>query len=270
MADKAAREPAQALPPRPAVACQDAARAAEIAWAAVGNGEGGRAGVVGDSGVGKTVLLKFLVAEWLRRAPGAALVVDDKGPRQRFPGEPRQDVDDLGRRPLPDGARVVVFRGELVRGRGVDVQAVAHLAWRNATVRHRKTLLVVDEVEKAASYGMWKPAPRDPDGRPGVIYMREGFARGREVGLSMLWGAQTAQQAPVDCFDLSSTIAAFKSDGAALALLKRRRYLNGIDESVISSLPGELSPPGERGKFVLLVRGQPWNGAFYRVSPRLA
>jgi hypothetical protein len=52
--------------------------------------------------------------------------------------------------------------------------------------------------------------------------------------------------------------------GNPLRLLKERGYLEGGVGDVIPSLPGDELPRNQRGYFVLLLRGRPWNQRIYR------
>jgi hypothetical protein len=56
--------------------------------------------------------------------------------------------------------------------------------------------------------------------------------------------------------------------GNPIRLLKARGYLepSGTVENVIPSLPGDELPPEQRGYFVLLRRGRPWDQRIYRFA----
>jgi hypothetical protein len=47
-------------------------------------------------------------------------------------------------------------------------------------------------------------------------------------------------------------------------VLQRRRYLEGGAGDVLPTLPSREAPPSERGAFLLLRRGLPWDGRIYR------
>jgi hypothetical protein len=85
---------------------------------------------------------------------------------------------------------------------------------------------------------------------------------------SSLWGTQETEAVPRQAFNQSNVILCFRLVGNPVRLLKRRDYLRGGVEKVIPGLPGEPLPPSERGKFVLLRRGQDWDGKFYRFEHR--
>ena len=62
-------------------------------------------------------------------------------------------------------------------------------------------------------------------------------------------------------------LAVFALEAVAMLaawLLRRRDYLGGDVERVIPALPGDDLPPEQRGEFVLLRRGRPWDGRIYK------
>lgn len=257
MASGKASEKAAPVQRRPPGALTPGAEAAAEAWAPLAFGEGARVGVLGDSGAGKSTAERALIDEWLRRSPGVAIVIDDKGPKQRFEGQARRDITDLKRHPIDkDGRRVIVLRGDAFDGYKVDREEVAAFSWK--IIGRRQTCLVVhDELKEAASGGQWKS---------GSLWLPRSFSQGREVGLSQLWGTQDTQEVPAEAFNQSSSLLCFKIAGNGLRLLRARDYISdGVDE-VILSLPGDDVPPAERGAFVLLRRGKPWNGKVYRFA----
>lgn len=230
-------------------------RAAAVALAPLASGEAPRIGVLGDSGTGKTHANAKVVTAYLRASPGIVLVVDDKELRARFAGQERRDVDELSSRP-PDGAglRVLVFRGCPREAVEVDPETVAALAWR-LVGRGQTVLVVYDELDKAAAYGQWKR---------GVVKIPKSFGQGRAVGIASLWGTQSPQAVPREAFEQSSCIMCFRLAGRGLALLGERDYLEGVPPGLIESFPGDEVPPAQRGDFVLLRRGRPWDGLIYR------
>jgi hypothetical protein len=257
--------PAPVSAPAPE-ACTPGLDAAREAWSPLEYGEGARVGVLGDSGVGKSTAERELIAEWLRRSPGVAIVIDDKGPRQRFQGQARRDVADLRRNPIDkDGPRVIVLRGDCFAGYKVDREEVAEFAWK-LIGRRQPVLLVFDELKEACAGGQWKG---------GSKWLARSFSQGREVGLSVLWGTQDTQEVPSEAFNQSGRLLTFKIAGNGLRLLGARNYLvtapgaeGGELEALLPALPGEDDPPDARGIFVLLRRGRPWNGLCYRFAVR--
>lgn len=199
--------------------------------------------------------MNSLVSAYLKGSPGTVLVVDDKELRARFPGQERRDVAALATSPPdPNGPRVLVFRGSPREAIEVDPESVAALAWRLAG-RGQPVLVVYDELDKATTYGAW---------RRGTVKIPKAFGQGRAVGIASLWGTQSPQAVPREAFEQSSCILCFRLAGRGLALLGERDYLGGDVAPVIEALPGDERPPAERGDFVLLRRGRPWDGVIYR------
>lgn len=222
-------------------------------------GEAPQVGVVGDTGCGKTVALHHLVQGYLRRAPGSVLIVDDKEMVARFRGQERRDVEDLRQRPVDwQLGRVIVFRGDVSRGQRVNLEEVAELAWARVQ-RGRKTLCVFDELVAGR-----EDLSKNTQWRKGVTWVPRNFTMGRSPGVADLWGAQSPQLVPLDVFEQSSAILCFRLAGLGLSRLRERNYLTGGAEAAIPRLAGPPRPPSERGEFVLLRRGQPWDGRIYK------
>lgn len=235
--------------------------AIDEALAQLDYGEAPQIGVLGDTGCGKTTLTLELVEAYLRRSPGSVLVVDDKELTTKFRGQERSDVDDLRARPIDwQLGRVVIFRGQPGRGERVELEEVAELAWARAQ-KSRKTLVVYDELiagrETLCKNTQW---------RAGVTWVPRSFTMGRSPGIADIWGAQSPVDVPNEVFNQSSAIFTFRLAGTGLAKLKERDYLAGGVADVVPRLSGPPRPPGERGEFVLLRRGQPWNGHLYKLG----
>lgn len=224
-------------------------------------GEAPQIGIIGDTGTGKTTATAYLIDLYLRKSPGSVLVADDKEMRPRFEGQYRRDVADLRNNPIDwQQGRVIVFRGDPARGERVDLEEIAELAWARAAI-HRQTLCVFDELiagrEELTKNTQW---------RKGITYVPRNFTMGRSPGVADIWGAQSPQLVPVDPFEQSSAILCFRLAGKGLEALRARNYLLGGAQDVIPQLHGPPLPPAERGDFVLLRRGQPWNGKIYKFS----
>jgi len=235
----------------------DAEVVTQEAWAPLAFGEGPRIGVLGDSGCGKTEAMRRLIAGYLKRSPGAVLVVDDKEARPQFVGNYVRDRDELNKgAQLDPDVRVVVFRGDRFdRQSGeVDPETIAEIQWKMAQ-RGEPSLVVYDELDKAADHGMWRAGDAST-----ILWA---FRRGRSSGAASLWGTQETQAVPAGAFNQSSMILVFRMTGAPLRLLKERGYLEGGAEAVIPTLPCPENPK-ERGFFVALKRGRPWDGKIYR------
>jgi len=237
--------------------------AAAEALAQLDFGEAPQIGLLGDTGTGKTTAARELIKLYLEKSAGSVFIVDDKDSTTRFQGSYRADVADLRANPIDAAAsvlerRVVVFRGRLLKGERVELEEVAELAWVRAQ-RVRKTLLVFDELIAGR-----RNLTVNQQWRKGVTWVPQGFTAGRTAGVANLWGAQLPQLVPLEPFEESSAIITFRMAGAGLAKLKERDYLLGGAENVIPKLHGPPSPPDTRGDFVLLRRGQPWNGKIYK------
>lgn len=237
--------------------------AAREVMAPLAYGEAPQIGLLGDTGVGKTTAIRELIELYLKQSPGWVLIVDDKELRSRYEGQERRDVDDLVAHPIdPQGRRVVIFRGVPSAGVDADPEEVAELAWKRAG-RARKSLVVHDELvagrEAFIKSRQW---------RKDVVHLPKSFTKGRAVGIGDIWGAQSPQEVPVDPFEQSNAILCFKLAGLGLKRLRERNYLLGGADLVIPKLHGMDVPPPQRGDFVLLRRGQLWNGKIYKFVVR--
>ncbi len=238
-----------------ATAATDGEAAAAEALAPLRFGEAPRVGVLGDSGCGKTEASRRIVATYLRACPGVVLVCDDK-PEQQYPGVVRRGVDDLSKRPTaPAEGRVVVFKSDPMSREAIDPETIAALQWRLA-MRKQPSLVVYDELDRAAAFGQWKAGKESQIGWA--------FGKGRSAGAASLWGTQETQQVPAEAFNQSSCLLVFRMMGNPVRLLKERGYCEGGAEKIIPRLPGDELPPKQRGYFVLLRRGRPWDGRIYR------
>jgi hypothetical protein len=235
----------------------DGEKAGAIALAPLAYNEAPRVGVLGDSGCGKTEAMRRLVAAYLRSSAGVVLIVDDKEARAQFPGQERRDRAELERRkPDPTGPRAIVFRGDrFAADGGVDAESIAALQWQLAQ-RNRPSLVVYDELDRAAVFGQWKAGK---DSKIGWA-----FGKGRSVGAASLWGTQETEAVPREAFNQSSVLLVFRMTGNPVRLLKQRGYCEGGADAMIPRLPGDELPPAQRGYFVLLRRGRPWDGSVYR------
>jgi hypothetical protein len=225
---------------------------AKILDGAIRTGEGFRAGAVGDTGTGKTFVLRAL-ADAYERATGGAIVAVDDGGAAGYRGEARADLADVVRRPIASVRLVLV--GDTPHGITAEAESGAALAWAISR-RRRRVLLVVDELADAARGAFW---------RRGVERLPAAFTKGRKYGISVAWSAQQIQDVPREAFNQSDAIAVFKLVGLGLDRLAERGYLRGIDRSEIETLPGIDADPQDRGIFVLLERGRDWDRRFYRV-----
>lgn len=239
--------------------------AAGEALAALRFGEAPRVGVLGDSRCGKTEALRRLIDEYKRRSPGAVFIIDTKEKDPQFEGQLRRDLADYEMNPPdPDPAkRVIVFRGDpfSVDGKhSLDPESIARLQMARAR-RGKPSLVVYDELDIAAEGGQWKENPST---------IAWAFGKGGSQGAASFWGTQETEAVPRQAFNQSSAILCFRMMGNPLRLLGKRGYLEGGVEKVIPRLPGDELPKHQRGYFVFLRRGRPWDGRIYRFAPRAA
>lgn len=221
-------------------------------------GEAPRIGLLGDPGGGKTRAAEEIVKGYLARAPGIVVIVDAKAER-RFDGLPvspppavRVSPADLAAHPPPPGTRVIIARAPLTDEN--DPEAWARFTC-NLAERRWGSLTVNDELAQATHGMSW---------RKGTVFLPRTFIRGRTQGLSQLWGTTSPHDVPTAVFESTDEIWQFKTSGMALRVLARRDYLRGIEPETIERLAGYPLPPAERGEFVRLVRGRPWDGRIYK------
>ncbi len=241
-----------------ATEASDGAEAATIALKGLDFGEAPRIGILGDSGVGKTEAMRRLLAQYRQKRPKAPILIcDDKEAVAQFKGQERRDVYDLKDRPVSSGEPTIVFRGDRFNRKvgAVDPETIAEMQWVLAQSK-QESCGVYDELASGCEYGQWRK------GKNSAIAWN--FTRGRNVGASSIWGTQETESVPREAFNQSSNILAFRMIGNPVRLLKQRGYLEGGVEKVIMSLPGDELPRAQRGYFVLLQRGRPWNGKIYR------
>ncbi len=237
----------------------DGKLAAEIALSPLDHDEGPRIGVLGDSGCGKTEAIRRLIAAYQIKMPKASVfVIDDKEAKAQFEGQERRDRLDLVQNPAFAKPRVIVFRGDRFnRELGeVDPEEIAEIQW-NLAQHSKPSLVVYDELDKAVNMGQWKKGDASA--------IRWAFVKGRSSGAATIWGTQETQTIPREAFNQSTNLLVFRMVGNPVRLLKERGYLEGNDvASVIATLPGDELPPNQRGHFVLLRRGRPWDEKVYR------
>lgn len=246
-----ARDGAAATPPK--VAKATGGDPVALCLYSMNFGEAPCVGIVGDRGTGKSRAMRALVAGWLSRDPGVVLALD-KGGASGFEGQRRVSLSDLRLHPMAPSPRAVVFTGDLGAGLDPDAEGVARFAWQLRASR-TNTLLAVDELKWAAKNGWW---------RKGVHWLPQSCSEGRKHHVGVLWGSQSPQDAPREAFEECDPLVVFRLAGLGLDRLRDRGYLVGIPDLTIERLPGDDSPPDERGRCLILRRGRPWNRKFYR------
>lgn len=244
----------EAIPPKTPRKLTDGNRAiAAVIEVASRTGQGVRVGCIGDTGTGKTELLKRTIDAYAR-ATGAGLVIVDDGAQAGYEGEERVSLAEVARSPI-EGERLVLV-GDVFGQVRAEPEEGARLAW--AMVQRRKKVgLVIDELNDAVKNSTWKK---------GVELVPRALTKGRKYSLSVFWTTQQVQDCPREAFNETDYIFCFRLVGTGLDRLEERGYLRGIDRTVIEGLPGFDAPPDLLGQFVLLRRGAAWDGRIYRLT----
>lgn len=178
------------------------------------NHEAIRHAVLGDSGTGKSVHMRWLLGALMREGcADLAFVLDDKDPEPSFhSGQPeleglavehRIDLDDATVNP-PD-APIISFRGDWRTGRRCEPEELAarQLAHARDEQPHRlRTVLVLDELKRATN------AQDDGDGKKWTAPSCKIVAtEGRNMGASLIYGNQSPQEIPRSGLNNASTLA---------------------------------------------------------------
>lgn len=233
-------------------------------------GEAPRILILGDTRCGKTEIAKRIIAAYLRAVPrGIVIVGDDKNPRQpQFSGQYYVDPDEIAKRPPRKEPRVIVFRGnqtEITGGSNAELyEAIARYQWKltGEGPDGRPSLAVYDELDRAAAGQQWQVNPSA---------IGWAYGKGGGVGAGSVALTQETEGVPREPFNQATCIIVVRMMGNPLRLLNKRGYLNSAHDTngryvarVIQSLPGTELPPHQRGYFVVLQRGIPFNGKVYR------
>ncbi len=256
--DEEMAPPARASAPSALPHALDGNIALKLALTSIAYHEGPRVGFLGDTRCGKSEAMKHFIAAYQRMCNGVVIVADDKDPtRPQFKGQCFRDRADLdARKPDPDGPRVLILRGDGSLRGGLNPEEVAALQF-DLVKRRRPSLGVYDELDRAASFGQWTQNPS---------HIAWAFKQGAGIGAGSLWGAQETEDVPRQAFNQSTHIVCVRAAGNPIRLLKSRGYCIGGVDKAIPRLPGDELPPAQRGYFVLLVRGRPWDGHVYRFA----
>jgi len=242
--------------------CCPGSAALAVCLAPLASGEGFRLGFLGDPGSGKSFAARIVAAEYLHRCRGLAAIANTKG-EAGWAGEEYGSVAELrDRRPT---GRALVFTPPPTES--LDLLELALWQWSVATNHRCASLMVWDEIGDAAAGGEWIDQPRGGKGSvpaAGVSQIGRCFTHGRRLKMSELWGAQFAHQVPREAYETTSNLCVWRQAGNALRILRTRGYADAEAEAAILSLPGDDVPPAERGAFVLLRRGRPWDQKIYR------
>lgn len=250
--------------PTPVASTVDGEIAVRSILAPLDYGEAPQILVIGDTGAGKTELMRRIARLYQRQSPGLVLIVDDKELRPRYEGQPRVHVDDLRTQPLdPEGPRAVVVRGVPSAGQDADSEATARFAWA-LVAKGRSCLCVFDETNR-------DDLVKNAQWRAGIKWLPRNFTKGRAVGIADVCGMQAPQDAPRELWQADSILCG-KTGGLALDRLEEKDYLRQPANlprdhlrRVILGLHAMDAPPPQRGDFVLLRKGREWDGRVYKL-----
>lgn len=242
----------------------DARGAIDHALTSLAYNEAVRAGCLGDTGCGKSRLMRAFVKRYLEVSTGIVIVVVQNAKKAAtWGGQVRSWPADLHRQPLLREPRIVVFTGDTI-GDEKPLVAAAQLAWTFSTAaRSVPCLVVFDELANAVhprAPGTWKSAE--------CSILDRLFTEGRDAGVSVLWATQFPQVVPLSVLNETEDVFAFRLAGSALTNLRTKGFTDGKRgrvEPVLNILPDTKTPPPQRGAHLLLQRGHGWDGRVYRV-----
>jgi hypothetical protein len=224
--------------------------------------EGYRFVCLGETGSGKTSLMRVVVYSTINRGLAQfALIHDTKGifPEYRHSvicGRPADFVSRGGFH----GADVplVSFRGDPRKDIDVSAEEVAKFSLDMARKGVTPHLTVIEEMSEAATAG------RKHLKAPSVLKLLE---QGRKMGVSLVGTTQSPRKVPLDVLGQASSIAFFRLTGADANYLGERLDL---DPTLIATVRGPRSEGLPNHKFVLYVKGKPWDGRVYSLDKRTA
>lgn len=193
-----------------------------------------------------------------------AVILDAKG-KGRYDGlidaartAIRTSVAHVRSSPLLPGTRVLVFKGDPVTGRDLDVEEISQYAFGMVGGKpSTPVLLWHDElIPFAARFCQWT------GGKGG--WVERTFITGREFGLSVGYCATDLYQVPLQASG-QSELWVLKSTPNDARLLRRRGYCTGVPAGTLEAiLPGPPLPFAQRGVFVRLHPEREWDRRFYK------
>lgn len=227
----------------------------EACQSAASKGEGYRVGVIGESGGGKTSLLRAL----LDAMPfdGLTLIHDEKpgkatqyaGLRSPYVQTDRVGLGHLHRRDVG----TVIFRGDPMRGTVTTAHDVALLAVELGR-KQVPVRLVIDELDSATTDGGMRLAS---------TAVRFCLTQGRAVNISVLCSTQLPVRMPSEVIDNLTVLVATRCGPRSLQYLRNRAF---FDDAVVEAL-GRLRAhyeDGAPGELVVLRAGRDWDGRVLR------
>lgn len=236
----------------------DAEHAIGHALTALRYKEAVRFGALGDTGCGKSRLMRAIINRYLQLLPGVVLVVDQGGGEASWGGQIYSWPDELQTRAPQPEPRIVVFKGDGTADERLLV-AVSELAW-DYGLRGRPTLVILDEAADAVhpqAPGTWRTKE--------CMSIARLFKQGRKVGASVGWATQFPQEVPLAMLNETEDVFAFRLAGSALNNLRKKDFTDANSEAVLKLLPDTKAPPKQRGAHLWLRRGHQWDGRVYRV-----
>jgi energy-coupling factor transporter ATP-binding protein EcfA2 len=226
-------------------------------------GEAQQIVVVGRTGAGKTEIAKALCRGWLAAQAGKLIVLDQKAERRYDDvAAPelvcvRESVSDYKARPPLPGNRVIIFRARA--GQRVNETEVSRFGWALAR-KKIKTCTMRDElVPYAANHMQWLR---------GCDTVQEEYITGRSWGRTLISLTTAFNMCPLECADNADRVITVQTKGQAIGTLRDREYMIGLPPNLLQKLKGKEAPPEQRGEFVELISGVPWNGTVYRLGAR--
>lgn len=241
----------------PGVERKTAAHAIQVIGRPLLGGEAARVTVLGDSGVGKTCVVRELA-----RVLGLALIHDDTKATPQYADSlvlatPAQLLE------LPvetlNETTAVSFRGDAFRGLVCEVDDVADLALQFARARIPCTL-VVDELDRALTPGGQSMR---------ALKLREALTQGRSMRLNVLATTQNPKRVPDDCINQATAIVFCRLGPKAL------NYIDGaslIDDELLDAVRNlrvdkDANDRVTYTEFVVHVPSTPWNRTVYYFAP---
>ncbi len=229
--------------------------------------EGFRFVCFGETGSGKTSLMRAVVYSALQRGYAQfALIHDTKG---IWPEYPRSvilpNVESFIARGFQRGdIPAISFRGDVrndITVSAEDVAGFARLMLRqgqevNGKWVPRPIVTVIEELAEAASAG------RKHVNAPSVLWLAE---QGRKVGGSLVGTTQSPRKVPLDIPGQASSVAYFRLTGADANYLGERLEL---DPAMVDTLRGAGNEGLPNYKYVLAIKGKPWDGLVHQLDQR--
>jgi hypothetical protein len=224
--------------------------------------EGLRFIALGETGSGKTSLMRVVVYAMLaKQYAHFALIHDTKGifPEYRHSIIVGNVAEFIRRGAFHQGdIPVVSFRGDPKRDLDVSAEEVAYFSLMMGRKGSTPHVTVIEELAEAATQG------RKHLKAPSVLKLLE---QGRKMGISLVGTTQSPRKVPLDVLGQASSIAFFRLTGADANYLGERLDLN---PRMIDAVRGPESEGLPNYKFVLYVKGQPWDGQIHSLDKRTA